>query len=530
MTYSYAGFLSYAHADEAVAVRLHKALETYKIPKGHSGTLSPIFRDANELTAHHSLSEKIQDAVEGSRVLIVLCSPAAKASHWVNEEIRLFRKMHGESAVFCVLAEGSPETAFPLALLEGGREPLAANLGATKSSFQLGVTQIAAAMLGVGLDTLIQRDARRKRRRLQAVTAGALLFSGLMGATTFSAVTARKAADTNRQQAEGLVEFMIKDMKEKLEPVGRLDILDDIGQRAVKYYEAQDIAKLSDDSLALQARARHILGQVALESHDFDKARAEMQATARLTREIYDRNPDDTDAIFTHAQSEYWVGSIYYYEKKFQEVAPYWENYADLGKHLYETDTKNLKWISERAWGENNLGLLNLKLENLNLAKSKFLRAADFFDEALTLAPVLAPENSQITMELANVMAGLAQIAVKEDDRNAALALRMKQISLYEQLLEDDPQNYLILFRRTQASARVITDILIDAKSPEFEEMLKQSFLHYEEMIIRNPKNDNWKREYTTYLRELRAMIAANQLSSEYLPEIEKLIIEANSR
>ena len=217
MTYSYAGFLSYAHADEAVASRLHKALETYKIPKGHSGTLSPIFRDANELTAHHSLSEKIQDAVEGSRVLIVLCSPAAKASHWVNEEIRLFRKMHGESAVFCVLAEGSPETAFPLALLEGGREPLAATLGATKSSFQLGVTQIAAAMLGVGLDTLIQRDARRKRRRLQAVTAGALLFSGLMGATTISAVTARKAADTNRQQAEGLVKFMITDMKEKLE-------------------------------------------------------------------------------------------------------------------------------------------------------------------------------------------------------------------------------------------------------------------------------------------------------------------------
>ena len=319
-------------------------------------------------------------------------------------------------------------------------------------------------------------------------------------------------------------------MKEKLEPVGRLDILDDIGQRAVEYYEAQDIAKLSDDSLARQARARHILGQVALESHDFDKARAETQATARLTREIYDRNPDDTDAIFTHAQSEYWVGSIYYYEKKFQEVAPYWENYADLGKHLYETDTKNLKWILERAYGENNLGLINLKLENLNLAKSKFLRAADFFDEALMLAPVLAPENSQITMELANVMAGLAQIAVKEDDRNAALALRMKQISLYEQLLEDDPQNYLILFRRTQASARVITDILIDAKSPEFEEMLKQSFLHYEEMINRNPKNDNWKREYTTYLRELRAMIAANQLSSEYLPEIEKLIIEANSR
>jgi len=178
MAYIYAGFLSYAHADEAVATRLHRALETYKVPKGQTGTLSPIFRDANELTAHHSLSEKIQGAVSGSKFLIVLCSTAAKASHWVNEEIRLFRREHGEAAILCVLAEGTPETAFPPALLEGGREPLAANLGVTKTSFQLGVTQIAAAMLGVGLDTLIQRDARRKRRRLQAVTAGALVFSG----------------------------------------------------------------------------------------------------------------------------------------------------------------------------------------------------------------------------------------------------------------------------------------------------------------------------------------------------------------
>jgi len=177
MSYIYKGFLSYAHVDEAIAAKLHRALESYKIPKGVTGKLSPIFRDTDELTAHHSLSEKIRGAVTGSKVLIVLCSPAAKASHWVNEEIRLFRKIHGEASILCVLAEGTPETSFPPALLAGGREPLAANLGGAKDSFHLGVSQIAAAMLGVGLDTLIQRETRRKRRRLQAITAGALVFS-----------------------------------------------------------------------------------------------------------------------------------------------------------------------------------------------------------------------------------------------------------------------------------------------------------------------------------------------------------------
>jgi len=29
MTFRYAGFISYAHADEAIAAKLHRALETY---------------------------------------------------------------------------------------------------------------------------------------------------------------------------------------------------------------------------------------------------------------------------------------------------------------------------------------------------------------------------------------------------------------------------------------------------------------------------------------------------------------------
>ena len=74
--YRYQAFISYAHKDEAVAARLHRALETYKIPKNIELTqkaLSPIFRDTAELTAHHSLSEKIREAVQSSRFLIVLC-------------------------------------------------------------------------------------------------------------------------------------------------------------------------------------------------------------------------------------------------------------------------------------------------------------------------------------------------------------------------------------------------------------------------------------------------------------------------
>ena len=522
MTNSYAGFLSYAHADEDVAARLHKALETYKIPKGHSGKLSPIFRDTNELTAHHSLSEKIQGAVEGSRVLIVLCSPAAKASHWVNEEIRLFRKIHGEAAILCVLAEGTPETAFPTALLEGGREPLAANLGTTKSSFQLGVTQIAAAMLGVGLDTLIQRDARRKRRRLQAVTVGALLFSGLMGATTFSAVTAQKAAETNRMQAEGLIEYMITDLKEKLEPVGRLDILDGIGQRAVKYYDAQDISKLPDDSLARQAKSRHILGQVALDAVNYDKARIEIEAARRLTQEVYKRNPEDTDAIFAHAQSEYWAGEIHIRVDNYQATLPHWIVYSDLSEVLFAADPTNIDWIMERGWAANNLAFVFKNTERFEEAKLNYIEAIEHFE----LASKLADNDLTPQKELANTLAGLAKISLVLGNKSEAFSYRQRQQNIYEYLLDKQPDNILLRWNKAQSLSIMITDGFLDTDKIALNNAIDTVCVEYDFLVQYDPNNLHWQTQYSRTLSAILRHSETNPALEIGREEIENRITE----
>jgi tetratricopeptide (TPR) repeat protein len=495
----YEGFLSYAHADKVIAAKLHRALESYKIPKGVTGKLSPIFRDTDELTAHHSLSEKIKGAVTGSKVLIVLCSPAAKASHWVNEEIHLFRQIHGEASILCVLAEGTPETSFPPALLADGREPLAANLGGAKDSFRLGVSQIAAAMLGVGLDTLIQRETRRKRRRLQAITAGALIFSGLMGATTFTAVTAQKAAETNRMQAEDLVEYMITDLKEKLEPVGRLDILDSIGDRAVDYYDAQDIEKLSDDSLARQARARHILGQVALDAGNFEKAREEIGTAASLTETVMIRNPGNIDAIYAHAQSEYWVGAAFYYNQKFSEALPHWQEYAELSENLIALDPNKLPWNMERAWSANNIGLLQYRLENYDGAKASYLEAIDYFNLAL----MQTSEIEDIQFEIANVWAGLANIASVTDKGTEAIFYRQKQIAIYDDLIKANGNNYKFRFGRLQAKTLIIMTNISEFNQSEILELVTFCFREYEVLLRHDPNNKTWRKQYEALVKHL---------------------------
>ena len=277
----YAAFISYAHADERAARRLHEALEAYDLPDGilvnGRESFSPIFRDVTELTAAHSLSEKIRQALEESSFLIVLCSPAAKDSHWVNEEIRLFRALHGDRAILSAIVDGTPSTSFPAALLEGGHEPLAANLKQGRDSFRFGVHQLAASILGVGLDTLVQRGERKRRLRARLMTVVATGLAVIMGGLWYNAWQAQQTAEKSRDDAERLVEYMVSDLKSELYSLQRLDILDGLGEEIVAYYEGIDPERLPGRSRL------HRQSAAAAASHILHKTRSAIRWVARRT-------------------------------------------------------------------------------------------------------------------------------------------------------------------------------------------------------------------------------------------------------
>jgi len=425
---------------------LQRALETYVVPKNISVNsrkkLSPIFRDTTELTAHHSLSLKIREAVHQSQYLIVLCSPSAQKSHWVNEEVRLFRKIHGEASILCVIAEGTPETAFPPALTAGGREPLAANLSGGKDSFKLGVTQLAASMLGVGLDALIQREHQRRRNRLWFLTASSVLFSALMGGMAFTAIQAQNAAETSRSEAEKMVEFMLTDLRQDLEPIGKLDVLDNVGSRVADYYDAIANADMDDDRLARQARARHLLGQVAIYQKRMEKAEAEIQAAHDATQRVLKRNPNDPAAFFAHAQSEYWAGEVNYRQAKYTQTLPYWAAYDDLASQLYGLNPDKIDWIMEAAWGRGNLGSIYGKLNNHKAALQNFEEAIAYFNILLEKKP----DDKAVLKEKSNALQGAAHAAARIPSRKKPSDYMSECVEIYETLISKVPNDYLLKF------------------------------------------------------------------------------------
>jgi WD40 repeat protein len=237
----YWAFLSYSHADKKWGGWLHKALETYRVPRRLVGTesrdgkvpprLFPIFRDREELPVSADLGSNINEALQESRYLVVICSPRAAQSRWVAEEIKTFKKLRRGNRILALIVDGEPNASdgkagfavedecFPAPmryrLAENGElsqertEPIAADARESGDGKNNAKLKLLAGLLGVSYDNLKRRDQDRRLRRARAIGSAALvlvlIFAALAVALLFKereAQRARMAAVEAEQQTK----------------------------------------------------------------------------------------------------------------------------------------------------------------------------------------------------------------------------------------------------------------------------------------------------------------------------------------
>jgi tetratricopeptide (TPR) repeat protein len=445
----YVAFLSYSHKDAAQARWLHRRLESYRIPRRLAGTegergpvparLTPIFRDREELPAAGDLSEQVRAALAASAALVILCSPNSAASLWVAKEIAAFRELHTGRPILAAIVEGEPEQCFPDGLAAGGAEPLAADLRPGRDGRRLGFLKLVAGLTGLPLDALVQRDAQRRLRRVTAVTAAALVAVLLMAVMTALALTARAEAQRQRAEAEGLVEFMLTDLREKLREVGRLDVLGSVNDRAIAYYAHQgDLERLPDDSLERRARVLQAMGEDDSTSGRKGSALARFREAYVATAEGLARHPNDPRAIFAHAQSEYWLGHIAYFDKDWPRTEARWSAYKALADRLMQVDPDNPTSLREEGYATGNLCTLEIDRKGV---LPNALKACSAAAKVMERIVARSPGDRKAMLDLGNRYAWLGGAWEAAGKPQQALAAFEAQEKLLEPLVRRFPRD-----------------------------------------------------------------------------------------
>lgn len=501
----YRAFLSYSHTDERAANKLHHWLETYRMPRRLVGTagrqagvpprLTPIFRDRAELPAASSLNEQVHLALSQSEALLVLCSPAARASRWVNAEIALFRKLHPRGPIIAALIEGEPAESFPEALMARDakgveHEPIAADFRTDSDGPKLARLKIVAGLTGVPLDQIIQRDAQRQLRRVISVTFVALLLVLLMSAMLVFVARARSEAENQRQQAEGLIEFMLTDLREKLEGVGRLDVLQTVNKRALAYYADQpDLQTLPSDSLERRARILQAMGEDDFKRGDTPEALAQFREAYRVTETLLAASPNEPQRLFAHAQSEFWLGYVDFLRDRNDAALTHFQSYQTLAEKLVRLRPTNRIYWRELGYAQGNICTIALDQERRN----DLLQSCKGALDTMLRVQRLEPNDPAIAADLANRHAWMADaLRIQGLDRNA-LMQREKQTAILQALLQRDPKNagYLQDWMLARYS---MSNLLYDLNEIDHARALRaEARADVAQLVARDPANKDWR-------------------------------------
>lgn len=224
----YDAFLSYSHAaDNPLAPGVQRDLHRLAKPWYRPRALR-VFRDQVSLAANPDLWATIESALRDSRYFVLMASPEAAQSPWVQREVE-FWKEHGKTATFLiVLTDGEirwdqdlcdfdwEHTSALPPQLRGwfDAEPLWVDLtwartdpqrSCRSASFRDAMVKVAAPIHNVSPDDLESEDLRQHRlaaRLRRAAVAGLVVLLAASLVSTVIAVYQRAAADRQRVIAE----------------------------------------------------------------------------------------------------------------------------------------------------------------------------------------------------------------------------------------------------------------------------------------------------------------------------------------
>jgi tetratricopeptide (TPR) repeat protein len=451
-------FISYSHRDESWARWLQHSLESCRIPKrlvGEEGAfgpiperLRPVFRDREDLSSASDLTTQIRGELANSDTLIVICSPAAASSRWVNEEIRYFHQLGKEDRILALIVEGDPhavdggQNCFPAAIQESPdgtrREPLAADVRRYADGKYLSKLKIVAGVLGIRLDELRRRDAQRRNRNRFLYAFAALFLGSVIGWLMNSVVTTRSTAAAQHANTEDLLRYMLGDL-ERLDPIKGLESISPENKDQVRLREQLGLEGMDSDTLVEQALAWRKTGIDLKWEGELEAAMQQFTNSRAAIIELHLREGNSPRALFELGQSEFHVGEVYIQMGEMDLAQQYWSHYGALTRRLLNTEPNNPKYVMELSYTLMNLGALELTRLMPDVSKSlELLQVAVQYNQ---MALVLDPGNPEFGESLMNQLAWLADAWIEKCALGNAFEMRQQTVDLRREMVAASPDD-----------------------------------------------------------------------------------------
>jgi tetratricopeptide (TPR) repeat protein len=297
------------------------------------------------------------------------------------------------------------------------------------------------------IDASWRRSKRRDRVRF-SVMAAILILAALAVMASLSTFAAKRAAQQRRAEAEGLMEYMLGDLADKLRPLARLDLLDSISAKALQYLTADDV----DDqaSLTHRAKALQVIAEVRVARANPGEALAALVAARTILLRQLEDKPSSWEVVKGLGANAFWQGQIHLNHGDWAQAGHQFGLYRSYSDRLFRIDPSRVEGWVEQSYAHTNLGLLALKRGDSAAAAADFAESIALKQRALATKPY----DPALSGELANSLSWLASTRETMGDLDGAMALYDRELQVVSGLYSHAPTDTLWAGRMASALQR----------------------------------------------------------------------------
>ncbi|MEP6991181.1 MAG: protein kinase [bacterium] len=267
----------------------------------------------------------------------------------------------------------------------------------------------------------------------------ALLVTVAIGATVQARrlARARATAVARQKQAEGLIDFMINDLQQKLAPIGKLDLLDDFGRATLRYFAAVPESDLSADELMRRSTALHQLGNLRMTQGRLPAAAQLMQQSLDIATQLNAQDSSNSEWQLGLAHAHFNVGQVEWARGNVDAAVAQFEPFVRISDRLMAQYPDSLAFRAEVAYALNNLGLAREAKGDAKAGLAAYRRALAI------LEPLVLRDTSQQAWIVAQAAlhnaAGVAErkLGLLDD----ALRDHEQELAIKQSLVRRDPLN-----------------------------------------------------------------------------------------
>jgi serine/threonine protein kinase/tetratricopeptide (TPR) repeat protein len=387
-----------------------------------------------------------------------------------------------------------------LPIAEG--EKLLADFG---SSLSAGQTEYVRA--SINERTRQHKTRERVRLGVLASIVAALIVAVIFAIVSFSQyrraehakVSADEAANRAtlaRNEAQGLINFMTIDLRDKLKPIGRLDLLDDVNWQVKNYYDRLTSSDKSPEVVRQRSIALVNSGDISFDRGDLVGALKTYQEAMVAQNKLIEQNPKNITWQRDLSESFLKIGEVLRLQGNIDGAL---EDYRESLRICKELVAKNSSDATSQLGVSDSLERIGFVLTTQGNVQEALKTYQESLPGLLKLAN-LDPNNVPLQIRLSSAYENIGTALGTQGNWDGALQNYRNELRIRQELVNHDPGNADLQHYLSTCLNQIGFTLVNRGDAKEALDSYRRATEIARALNFRDSSNTRWKRDFAISL------------------------------